>query len=394
MRFFISTELPIFIQICRVKHFLKILFSVFIAFVAFSCQSEKQENVNEAARRMEIVDSTVIAFHQLLFQQQLDTIFAKSRLNGGISVAKQERIINEKFNGFEGFKTKSKIDSNSVFAIGSVSKQFTAVLVLLQEEAGKLSIDDKVSKYLSDFQSKPFQEITIAQLLTHTSGISDAASGLLSVPGTKFNYSNKGYRFLGEIVAKVSGQSLDQNLQTLFKKVKMIHSSTANLSSNGHFASAYLGTPTVFQQVQNMPKRLASQDISVAAGGVLSSLSDLHRWNFALYNGQILGKGSLKKMLTPSSQTQHTILGKVGYGLGIMMNVGKPVSYFHTGYVKGSPSLNIYYPQSKTSVVILSNIADESKGKNTIFAPHKAVKEVADAIENATSEMHKAMKVQ
>ena len=110
--------------------------------------------------------------------------------------------------------------------------------------------------------------------------------------------------------------------------------------------------------------------------------------------GQILGKGSLKKMLTPSSQTQHTILGKVGYGLGIMMNAGKPVSYFHTGYVKGSPSLNIYYPQSKTSVVILSNIADESKGKNTIFAPHKAVKEVADAIENATSEMHKAMKVQ
>ena len=90
--------------------------------------------------------------------------------------------------------------------------------------------------------------------------------------------------------------------------------------------------------------------------------------------------------MTNSMENNHPILGKVGYGFGIMMNEGKPGSYFHTGYVKGSPSLNIYYPETKTSVVILSNIADEAKGKNGFFNPHKEVKKITEAVENALIE--------
>ena len=276
-----------------------LLFSFFISLLfQHSCKSEA-EKISE---RNAVVDSTMLEFQKIYFQNAIDSVFAKNKFNGSIAVFQDSMLIYEKEKGFENFKTKEKLDKNSVFAIGSVSKQFTAVLVLIQEENGKLKTTDEVSQYLTEFQNPEYEKITIHQLLNHSSGLIDFGQKLLFKSGTDFNYSNKGYRFLGEIVAKVSGQSFDQNLQTLFKKVKMIHSSTANLSSNGHFASAYLGTPTVFQQVQNMPKRLASQDISVAAGGVLSSLSDLHRWNFALYNGQILGKGSLKKMLTPSSR--------------------------------------------------------------------------------------------
>lgn len=391
MRFLMMLACTIFIQIPIVIHYMKILFSFLLVAMVFACQSEKQKPIDEAARRKEIMDSTVLAFQKTRFQQHVDSVFSNSRFNGGISISKKSKIINEKFNGFQDFQSKTKLDSNSVFAIGSVSKQFTAALVLLQEEAGKLSTEDKVSKYLADFKSKPFEKITIAQLLNHTSGISDSGSGLLSPPGQQFHYSNKGYRFLGELVANVSGKPLDQNFEALFSKAKMIHSSTANLFSHDHFAGAYLGTPVVFRKVENMPKRLASRQISVAAGGVLSTLSDLHRWNFALFNGHILHPNSLKKMLTKSSEIQHPILGKVGYGFGIMMNVGKPISYFHTGYVKGSPSLSIYYPQSKTSVVILSNIADESKGKNALFAPHKALKKMVDTIENAVVERFPAI---
>jgi hypothetical protein len=65
-----------------------------------------------------------------------------------------------------------------------------------------------------------------------------------------------------------------------------------------------------------------------------------------------------------------------------MMNDNKPVSYFHSGYVKGAPSLNIYYPETKTSVIILSNIADEEKGKSASFRPHLKIKEIADILEN------------
>ena len=73
----------------------------------------------------------------------------------------------------------------------------------------------------------------------------------------------------------------------------------------------------------------------------------------------------------------------MGYGLGIMMNDNKPVSFFHSGYVKGAPSLNIYYPETKTSVIILSNIADEEKGKSASFRPHLEIKKIGDVIEIA-----------
>ena len=95
--------------------------------------------------------------------------------------------------------------------------------------------------------------------------------------------------------------------------------------------------------------------------------------------------------MTNSTENNHPILGKVGYGFGIMMNPQKPDAYFHTGYVKGSPSLNIYYPETKTSVIILSNIADESKGKDAIFIPHKEVKKLTDAIESSVAELRKEM---
>ncbi|MFP3835687.1 serine hydrolase, partial [Chryseobacterium sp. SIMBA_028] len=66
---------------------------------------------------------------------------------------------------------------------------------------------------------------------------------------------------------------------------------------------------------------------------------------------------------------------------------GNPIAYFHSGYIKGSPSLNIYYPETKTSVIILSNIADEEKGKNSIFRPHIEVKKITDNLENTLMQL-------
>ncbi len=191
---------------------------------------------------------------------------------------------------------------------------------------------------------------------------------------------------MGQLIEKISGKKYGENAKELFAKAGMKHSSTSDLFVNHHFSSAYLGNSSRFQEVENMPKRLSNNEISVGAGGILSSVSDLHQWNFALYNGKILKPESLRKFMTNSMENNHPILGKVGYGFGIMMNEGKPGSYFHTGYVKGSPSLNIYYPETKTSVVILSNIADEAKGKNGFFNPHKEVKKITEAVENALIE--------
>ncbi|MGZ5263597.1 MAG: serine hydrolase domain-containing protein, partial [Kaistella sp.] len=349
-------------------------------FMTLSCKQETENTVAKDFDRATIIDSTINAFQQKLLSQQIDSVFSKTKFNGSISVVQNELKLYEKADGFEDFKAQTKLDSNSVFAIGSVSKQFTAVMILMLEDQGKLNTDDKVSKFLPEFQNRQFEGVSVHQLLNHTSGISDLGKGLHSQPGKEFSYSNKGYRLLGEIIEKASGKTFDQNAAELFAKAGMKNSYTATSFTGDHLAGAYSGTSKSFRMIENMPIRLAAPSISSAAGGILSTAEDLHRWNAALYNGKILKPSSLKKFLTRTSGMDHPILGKVGYGYGMMMSEGKPLSYFHTGYIKGSPTLMIYYPETKTSVVILSNIADETKGKSAFFIPHKEVKKVTDAV--------------
>ncbi|WHF51148.1 serine hydrolase domain-containing protein [Chryseobacterium gotjawalense] len=369
----------------------KLLYFLFLLAAMFSCKSEADKQVERTVARNAVIDSTLTVFKQKLLKAQIDSVFAKTQFNGSVSVLQDGKILYQKENGFEDFKDKTKLNRSSVFAIGSVSKQFTAVLILLQEEEGKFSTEDKVSKYLTEFQPRQFENIKIKELLNHTSGISDFGNGLLSEPGQEFNYSNKGFYYLGKIIEKVSGKSYDENVMDLFRKAEMKNSSTANLFKGAHFASAYIGNSKNFSKVENMPERLSAKEISVPAGGILSTVTDLHRWNNGLFNGNILKTSSLKKVTEKSADRNHQILGKMGYGFGLMMNVQKPESYFHTGYVKGSPSLNMYYPETNTSVVVLSNFADESKGKNAVFYPHKEVKKATDWVENAVVEFRKEM---
>ena len=377
------------------KHILSMTFksiiSLFVFLFLFSCTSEQKNIVSENLEKQLFIDYTISNYQKNVVAKKIDSVFSKYQFNGSAAVINEAEVLYQKSNGFEDFRSKSKLDSNSVFAIASVSKQFTAVLVLLKEEEQLLSTDHKVSQYLAEFQSKQFENITIAQLLNHTSGLSDFGNGLLSKPRTQFNYSNKGYYFLGQIIEKVSGKSLDDNLLELFKTVGMAKSSTANIFQGNHFAAAYTGTSTKFNLIENMPKRLANKDISVPAGGILSTINDLNLWNQALYNGRILNAESLAKFSQKSADRNHQILGKMDYGFGIMMNVEKPQAYFHTGYVKGSPSLNIYYPETKTSVIILSNIANEALGKSAVFQPHKRIKKITDEVQSTVIKLRKEM---
>lgn len=369
----------------------KSLFFLLILTTTFSCKSEAEKIAEQTSTRNAVIDSTINRFQKKLLAQQIDSVFSKYNFNGSVAVLKNDEVLYQKENGFEDFNQQKKLDSSSVFAIASVSKQFTAVLILLQEDLGKLNTEDPVSKYLSDFQSNQFKNITIKELLNHTSGISDFGNGLLSKPGKEFHYSNKGFRLLGEIIEKVSGKPYDENVRELFEKAEMKSSSTASSFKGKNLASAFTGNGKDFHQVENMPKRLAHESISVPAGGILSTVNDLHRWNTSLYQGKILKPASLKKFSEKSADRNHQILGKMDYGFGIMMNVGKTTAYFHTGYVKGAPSLLIYYPESQTSVIILSNIADELRGKNSIFNPHKEIKQITDAIQNTVIDLRKEM---
>lgn len=369
----------------------KSLFLLFILLAANSCKSESEKIAQKEVSQEAIIDHKITQFQKEFLTNQIDSVFAKYEFNASVAVFEGNHILYRKDEGDENFNTKAKLDSNSVFAIASNSKQFTAVLILLQEEQGKLSTEDQVSKYLPEFKSKILEKIKIKELLNHTSGISDAGNGLLSKPGAEFHYSNKGFRFLGKIIEKVSGKSFDENANELFEKVGMKNTSTANLFLGNHFASAFTGDFKNFKEIENMPKRLANKEISIPAGGILSTVSDLQLWLSKLFSGQIIKPESLKKMLEKSSDRNHPIFGKMGYGFGMMMSKNAPLSYFHSGYVKGSPSLLVYYPKSKTSLIILSNFANESLGKNAIFNPHKDLKKMTDSLQNSVVDLRKKL---
>lgn len=359
----------------------KILFISLLFLLLFSCQKTetvRQQPVNKTA----IADSAVLTFQQKLYKTQVDSVFSRYNFNGSVAVFKDNTELYRRNNGFSNFENKTEINDSTVFSIASISKQFTAVLILLQMEQGKLNLDDKASKYIKDFQKKEYENITIKQLLNHSSGLNNFGEKLLFKSGSGFNYSNDGFNALGKIVETVSGKSFDENMLELLKKTGMKNSSTGTTFKGENFAQTYVGNSKIQKKVENMPKRLANKEIRIPAGGVLSTINDLHIWNNALYSGKIIKPETLKKFMVKSTERQHPILGTMGYGLGIMINDNKPASYFHSGYVKGAPSLNIYYPETKTSVIILSNIADEEKGKSAAFRPHLKIKEIADILEN------------
>ena len=367
------------------------IFIPLIFFTAvFSCTKAKEEK--PAIDKNAIIDSTITAFQRELLKGQIDSVFKKYDFNGSIAVFKDSILLYKKENGFTDFEIKNKIEDSTSFAIGSVSKQFTATLILLQMEQGKLRIEDKVSQYLKEFNTEEYRHLTIHQLLNHTSGLNFIGEKLMFKSGFGFHYSNDGYNVLGKVIEKVSGKSFDENVMELFQKAVMSNSFTGNNFEGNEFAGAYLGNKNKAQKIQNMPKRLGNKEIGIPAGGILSNINDLHRWNNALYGGKILKPETIKQLVSKSAERQHPIFGKMGYGYGIMMNIGKPDAYFHSGYIKGSPSLNIYYPQEKTSVIILSNIADEEKGKGAIFKPHVEIKKITDMIETAVTELRKEMK--
>ncbi|WP_300668770.1 serine hydrolase domain-containing protein [Soonwooa sp.] len=355
---------------------------MFIFLIGFqSCKKAEEVKAQKIIDQKRIEDSIAVAKKNAEIAPLLDSIILKNKFNAIVSVDWDGKKIYERANGFSNFKTKSKIDNQSLFPIASNSKQFAGVLILQLQEQHLLNINDKVSQYLPDYKIKSYQDITIAQLLHHTSGINFIGEKLLFQPGAEMHYSNDGYKSLGDIVEKVTGKSYDDNAMALFQKLGMTHSSTGNLYNGNNFASAHIGSLTQNEEVPNMPKRLDKNHISIAAGGILSNVDDLHLWNKSLYNEKVLSDSAFQIFVKPAKTFDHYILGKVKYGCGIMIHDENPKTYLHTGYVKGAPSLVIYYPETKTSVVILSNIANEKLGKKAIYKSHREIRAKMDSLQ-------------
>ncbi len=311
-------------------------------------------------------------------------VFKGNSPGASVLVAKDGKIIYQKGFGYADIGNKVPFTADTKSRIGSVTKQFTASAILKLQEEGKLSVNDKLSKFIPDFPRG--DEVTIHHLLTHISGIqsytgkSDFMEKVLGEvkpeellkyfkndpynfnPGEKFLYNNSGYFLLSYIVAKVSGQSFDDYLKnTFFEPLGMkntgIHNSRQILENEAY---GYAYENGKFLKAINWDMSWAS-----GAGALYSTVGDLFLWNEAVFNEKVLSEESLKSAFTHVKLNDGTepkdLGGGYGYGWVIAEIRGLRV-ILHGGGLNGFNTDLTRYPDINATVVVLQNCIPNAPG--------------------------------
>lgn len=311
------------------------------------------------------------------FDKKIDSLIAtefKEKDGPGLVflVAKNGKPVYEKAIGKSNLELDVNMNMNNVFQIASMTKQFTAVAVLILEEQGKLNVNDAVSKYVPDYPNG--NNIKIHHLLTHTSGIKDfiKIKSLKDIsqkemtpemmvnffknepvdflPGEKFEYSNSGYVLLGYIIELVSKEGYEDFIKkNIFEKAGM---------SNSYYATdrqiiknrAYGYHKKEYGYVN---KTIVSYSIPFSSGALMSTTSDLLKWQNALNQNKLLKKENLEKAFRKYKLNSGEEFS-YGYGWHIKEINGIPTRE-HGGHLFGFKSMAVYVPSKDIYVTTLSN---------------------------------------
>jgi CubicO group peptidase (beta-lactamase class C family) len=254
--------------------------------------------------------------------------------SGAIIVAKNDEIILQNGYGLSNRERRIPVTVDTVFYIGSVTKQFTAAAVLKLEMQGKLRVTDTLDKIFKDVPPDK-AGITIHQLLTHSSGLGGAediygspvqkddqvrrvmAMKLRSEPGKEYFYSNPGYNLLGIIVENVSGQTYEKYLhENLFKPAGMLKTGyripawEKDKVAHGYSDGVDKGSPLDRPWFEDGPSWALR-----GAGGMLSTLGDLYRWHLALKKDEILSAEAKSKIFSPHVKMEDNMFYGYGWSL-------------------------------------------------------------------------------
>lgn len=272
--------------------------------------------------------------------------------NGVIYCVSDDEIVLNNVQGFSDLTAKSPLNLNDQFVIGSISKQFTAAIILKEYERKNVQLHVPIRWYLPELKQKWADSVTIHQLLTHTHGIVDMNKPSIFPAGSSYNYSQIGYDLLAKIAERATGKKFDVLSKELFKKCGM--TSTLHPDSDG-IKSLVIGYTAKKDELE---VEVNSFQNYPAAGGFISTVEDLVKWNECLYGGKVLKKKTLKLMQTQhqGAVRNHPLFGETHYGYGITITKEKEILQLgQTGFTPGFVSMNFYYPETKTSLIILSN---------------------------------------
>ena len=297
-------------------------------------------------------------------------------------ISRNGNIIYKKAFGLANLELNVSMKPDNVFEIGSMTKQFTAISILMLMEKGKLNLDDEITKFIPDYPTNG-HKITIHHLLTHTSGIKSftsmkklneiskqdlTPSALIDffknepidfVPGEKFKYNNSGYAILGYIIEKITSRSYANFVEEqIFKALEMTASQYAshraviqNRSSGYHNKDGYINN------------RKVSFTLPYSAGSLMSNVNDMFKWQEAIKNNLLISKETTEKVFTNYTLNNGDLIN-YGYGWHIKEINGIP-SREHGGAIFGFKSMGVYLPNEDVYVIGLNNCDCNSPTKIT-----------------------------
>jgi len=311
------------------------------------------------------------------FAEEIDNHFNdKIPANGpgaAVFVVKDGKVILRKGYGLANIELSVPIKPETVFRIGSITKQFTAACIMMLVDENKISLDDEITQFIPDYPTRG-NRITIHNLLNHTSGIKsydetqdfylkihndlspDEVVNLFKDepldfrPGEQFKYNNSGYFLLGIIIDTVSGSSYEEFVnERIFEPLGIKNSYHGNHSSIiPNRAAGYEPYDTGFVNADYL-----SMTQITANGSLLSSVDDLWIWTEALLSGEVVTQKSLNLMITPTKYGN----GKTenyGYGFWLKPLFGER-TISHNGGINGFLTYSLYVPEKNIFVAVLTN---------------------------------------
>ncbi len=298
----------------------------------------------------------------------MDHLVEKHEFSGSVIVTKEGETIHSKGYGLANREHQLPNTPQTKFRVGSITKQFTAMAILILHEQGKLDLDDRIAPYIPNPPSI-WSEITFHQLLTHTSGImhSWALPGfdestihsttlaktidrfkdqpLFFSPGESFKYSGVGYFILAQVIEQLTKETYEDALrQMIFTPLGMNGTGADHYKSIlSHRATSYVRN----EQGQLENAAYIYMPILTGGGNLYSTVEDLARWDSALSERRLISKMSYQRMYTPVKEDY-------AYGVVIGESFGHQ-EIFHGGRISGFESLFIRYPEQRICITILTN---------------------------------------
>ncbi len=329
----------------------------------------------------------------------LDELFTKYHryedFEGAVLVAENGQTVYQQAFGLANREWDIPNHVDTKFNLASLSKQFTAALVLLLAEEKKIELDSSLSHYYPAYRPDVGTKVTVHQLLTHTSGIPNYTSlpavwtdslvlrytpdelvekfGSMDLefePGTGYQYNNTGYFLLSILIEKVTGQPFEQVLQEKILTPLGMNNTDVDDRSEiiKHRAYGYVKNLEGYTNASPMYMKNLQ-----GAGNMYSTVEDLLLWNNALYGGKLLSKKSLQLMTEAHTQESDGWIApypnSYGYGLGIATlpapsGKGKSLKmYFHSGHISGFSSFMVHFPESHHTIILLSNTGGTSTSR-------------------------------